>query len=263
MDCKICDQEMEELFTHKILKKYDVRYYSCKHCGYMCTEEPYWLEEAYESALTCLDTGVMKRNIEYSRIVSFVIHKYFDIHGKFVDYAGGYGILTRLMRDIGYDFYWKDKYAPNLVAQGFEWDGKGEIEGITSMEALEHFVKPLHELEQMLQMTKTIIFSTELIPNEKPPKPDEWWYYVFESGQHISFYSLKTLQYIAKKYKLKYYSCLGLHILTDKKMSIKKWIPIVSKIVFKIEKIGMKQREIKYSKTISDMEILRVLETKQ
>ncbi len=42
----------------------------------------------------------------------------------FLDYAGGYGVFTRLMRDIGFDFYWHDPYTQNLFANGFEKDIK-------------------------------------------------------------------------------------------------------------------------------------------
>jgi len=30
--------------------------------------------------------------------------------------------------------------------------------------------------------------------------PDAWWYYGLHHGQHIGFYRLKTLQYLAEKY---------------------------------------------------------------
>ena len=58
------------------------------------------------------------------------------------NYAGGYGIFTRMMRDIGFDFYWLDKYADNLLTNGFEYNKKihKKIEAITSFESFEHFV---------------------------------------------------------------------------------------------------------------------------
>jgi hypothetical protein len=37
-----------------------------------------------------------------------------------VDCAGGYGILTRLLRDIGVDALWSDPFCQNLMALGFE-----------------------------------------------------------------------------------------------------------------------------------------------
>jgi len=67
----------------------------------------------------------------------------------------------------------------------------------------------------MLQLSKTIIFSTEILPIPVP-KPDDWWYYAFEHGQHISFYSLKTLNILAKKFGLNPYTSADLFIMTKR-----------------------------------------------
>ena len=52
------------------------------------------------------------------------------------------------------------------------------------------------------------------------PKPQSWFYYCPIHGQHISFYSLKTLQYLAKKYGLQVASNgRSIHLLTEKRIS--------------------------------------------
>jgi len=35
--------------------------------------------------------------------------------GIFLDYAAGYGLFVRLMRDAGYNFRWSDLYCQNLL----------------------------------------------------------------------------------------------------------------------------------------------------
>ncbi len=162
-----------------------------------------------------------------------MLYFFFDKHGKFLDYAGGYGIFVRLMRDIGFDFYWYDKYTPNLFARGFEYTPEvGKIEAITTFESFEHFVNPIEELENMLQLSKNIIFTTELLPNPIP-KPEEWWYYGLDHGQHISFYSPKTFKYIADRYGLEYINLGGIQILTEKPISkFGKYIIKLSKLDF-------------------------------
>ena len=125
------------------------------------------------------------------------------------------------MRDMGFDFYWYDKYSSNLFAKGFEWKlGMNDFELITCIEALEHFENPIHEIENMLKLSRNILFTTELYDNiNSPPKPNEWWYYAFNTGQHIGFYNIKTLKYIADKYKLNLYSNgKSIHIFTEKKL---------------------------------------------
>ena len=123
------------------------------------------------------------------------------------------------MRDIGFDFYWHDPYTQNIFAQGFEYpENCGEIELLTAFENFEHFANPLEDLEKMFSITHNIIFSTELVP-EPVPKPDEWWYYGLEHGQHVSFYSQQTLKIIAEKFGVNCYSYNNLHFFTRKKIS--------------------------------------------
>jgi len=220
MICKICNFDAIPLFKAAVLNKYEVQYFKCSNCGFLFTEEPYWLNEAYSSAINITDTGILERNLRFSKAVSVLIYFLFNKDGKFVDYAGGYGIFTRLMRDIGFDFYWQDLHCDNLLSRGFAYKPElhKHIELLTAFEVFEHLVNPLEEIEKMLGISKNIIFSTVLLPNQML-KPEDWWYYGFEHGQHISFYSLKTLEFLSFKFKLSFYSAKGLHILTNKKIN--------------------------------------------
>jgi hypothetical protein len=132
----------------------------------------------------------------------------FRANGRFLDYGGGYGLFVRLMRDAGFDFYRSDRHCSNLFAREFEAEpeGKGGYELLTAMELFEHLADPLGEIERMLSYSRSIFFTTLLLP-EPPPRPGEWWYYVLDQGQHISFYTRKSLEVIAKRF--------GLALLTD------------------------------------------------
>lgn len=50
---------MKPVFSDKILHKYTVQYYQCPQCEYLCTEEPYWLKEAYANPINDTDTGIL------------------------------------------------------------------------------------------------------------------------------------------------------------------------------------------------------------
>lgn len=215
MRCKICANESKYKFAAKILRKYEVKYFYCEDCGFLQTEQPFWLSEAYKSPINVSDTGCLSRNISLSRIVTSLLILFYDYKKCFLDYAAGYGIFVRLMRDKGFDYYWNDKYAPNLLARGFEYKKGMKIEAITTFESFEHFNEPMSEIQTMLDISKNIIFTTELLPSDIP-EPNSWWYYGLEHGQHISFYSYKTLRYIANYYKLNIFSKGNLHILTEK-----------------------------------------------
>lgn len=218
MNCKICNQDNPTIFTSKILNKYEVQYFHCSQCGFLQTEEPFWLEESYQESINLSDTGYLQRNLLFSKKLTILLALFFGKTETYLDYAGGYGVFVRLMRDIGFDFYWDDKYTQNIFAKGFEYNNKLGIEAVTSFESFEHFVNPVAEIEKILSISKNIIFSTELLPTPIA-EPQDWWYYGLEHGQHISFYSEKTFKFIAKKYNLNYVNLKSLHILTEKRMS--------------------------------------------
>lgn len=216
----MCGNQLEYVFSHLVLGKYHVKYFVCRNCKLLQTEKPYWLEEAYNSVISVEDTGIMRRNIMLCKIASVIIYFLFQKDGRFIDYGGGRGIFARLMRDVGFDFYWFDKYAENLFARGFEAVKSNRYLGATVFEVFEHLDEPLTTVEDILSFlsTKNIFFTTTLY-GDHVPNPDHWWYYAFETGQHISFYNVKTLHWIAKKYNLNLWSDgRSLHCFTEKKL---------------------------------------------
>jgi hypothetical protein len=216
--CRLCNTQIQPIFSSEILKKYTITYYHCNNCGLLQTENPYWLKESYHESINSTDTGILARNIDNSKIVASIIFFFFNKNAKFLDFAGGFGISTRLMRDIGFDFFWFDPFTDNLVARGFEYSDNLKIELVTCFECFEHLVNPREDIEKMLAISKNIFFTTSLLPNPVP-KPDQWWYYGLEHGQHIAFYSKETLQFISRKYGLFLYSVGNFHLLTKKRIS--------------------------------------------
>ncbi len=232
MKCNICGTESQAYCSERIMGKYDIEYYHCSNCDFVQTEEPYWLEEAYSRSINLSDTGYMVRNLSYANRLTLLLYLLFGKNGKFLDYAGGYGVFVRLMRDIEFDFSWDDKYTKNMFSSGFEWNQQSRVDSVTLFEAFEHFVEPMSEIENLLKISDTIIFSTDLHP-DPVPMPKDWWYYGLDHGQHISFYSKKTFGFIAKEFELNYYNVGSLHILT------KKTIPIWKLMVVRLSKFGL------------------------
>ena len=176
--CRICKSSTEKLFSTIILQKFSVEYFQCPHCGYVQTEFPFWLKEAYSRPINDVDTGLMMRSYWHRKVASTLIYILFNQRGKFLDYGAGYGVFVRLMRDIGFNFYWQDEHSENLFAKGLEFrkSEKYPVELLTCFEAFEHFVEPAIELANLLNISENILLSTELIPNPIP-SPTEWWYY--------------------------------------------------------------------------------------
>ncbi len=195
----------------------------------------------------------MARNLVFSRIASVLLYFLFDARGRFLDYAGGYGIFTRLMRDIGFDFRWHDPYTENLVARGFEYSpDEGPFEVLTVFEAFEHFVDPLAELTKIMTFSRNVLFSTELLPNPAPAL-DAWWYYGPEHGQHVAFYSRRSLEILAARHGLHFQSNGGsLHLFSEKPVS-----SLLFALLCKLASRGLSKWVAKrmQSLTLSDMRI--------
>lgn len=221
--CKICNSTSSKIFSGKILKKYSVDYFQCENCHFVQTENPYWLSESYSSAIASTDIGLISRNISFQNITSWIIKSYFDCKSKFLDFAGGYGIFVRLMRDNGFDFYRQDIYCENLFAKYFDvvdLNSVAKFELVTAFEVFEHLVNPIEEIGKIFQFSDVIFFSTELQPQNKMNSTADWWYFAEETGQHISFYTLKSLEIMAKKMDCDLYSNnRNLHILTKKSLN--------------------------------------------
>jgi methyltransferase type 11 len=252
LNCKICNGLAKKFDHGFILNKYHIDYFQCEKCGFVQTENPYWLKESYSDAISVSDTGVIARNIIFSKIATFVMSSCVNTKCDFLDYGGGYGIFTRMMRDNGFNFYWYDKYAINLVARGFEGSiSEKKYEAVTSFENFEHFENPIEEIEKIFSLTDFVLFSTELV-KVPAPSTNNWWYYCLEHGQHISIFSNKTLEYIAKKYGYNLISNgRNLHIFSKKKLNNR--IFLLEKIIRKLKLENLFKQK---PKTDSDMNMM-------
>ncbi|AZI25271.1 class I SAM-dependent methyltransferase [Pedobacter sp. G11] len=220
MISKITGGATERIFSSVILNKYEVDFFKCLETGFIQTEDPYWLEEAYSSAITKLDVGLASRNEALRSKTIKVINEYFDSSKKFLDYAGGYGLFTRMMRDQGFDFFHTDRYCTNIFANYFTLadSGSDQFELITSFESFEHFANPLEEISLILRHGDNLLFTTELQPKQLNCVTD-WWYFIPETGQHISFYTIESLQYLANSFGLNFYTDgRSLHLFTKKSL---------------------------------------------
>jgi|SRR5215211_2440746 len=227
MKCKICNNTADLFGEAKILCKYHASFYRCSQCGFMQTETPYWLDDAYSNIMTKSDIGLIGRNLEMANVAKTFILTCLNPRERFIDYGGGYGMFVRLMRDAGFDFYRYDPLCENLFSESFDAQSGLQYSLLTAWEVFEHFTDPLVEIEKMLSFSKTIFFSTLLLP--LPPKSlNNWWYYGLEHGQHVAFYSTETLQAISKKFNLKlYYSNGVFHLLSREKIN-----PLLVQIAF-------------------------------
>lgn len=251
MKCKICNSDSNIIFEKTVLLKYNVNYYQCNNCSFVQTDDPFWFEEAYNNAITSLDIGILIRNNYLTTEISKIIDCCFETAKTMLDFAGGYGIFVRLMRDKGYDFFRQDLYCENLFAKHFDINDINDkhFDLVTGFEILEHLKNPLEEIEEIFKYSENAIFSTELIP-ESNEEIENWWYISQETGQHIAFYSPKAMKIIAEKFRKNYYcKNKNIHIFTAKEFDADQIDYALNDISVKTSYFGLiKKRVKKYTK---------------
>ncbi len=223
MKCLICANDTPLLFETKLMHKYSVSYHRCIACGFIQTEKPYWLNEAYQNIITTLDIGLLSRNINLSELVSGFVKKNFDPRARYLDYGGGYGVLVRLLRDKGLNFYRQDIYCENIFAANRDItdldENERRFELVTCFEVFEHTDEPYELLKRLKQLSPNILISTLLIPDRVIQSESDWWYFAPETGQHITFYTRQSFMILAEKLNMNFYTNgEDLHLFTTERL---------------------------------------------
>lgn len=234
MKCRLCSGSLTELYTLTLMRKITVKYYTCNQCRCLQTEEPYWLSEAYSDPVRYTDTFAAHRCVSMSQ-VTYLIFKLFGLTNRerLLDWGGGDGLLTRMLRDLGINAYCYDLYGKNLYAGGFNGNLDDSYDMVTAFEVLEHMASPANELQRIFSLQpKVLLFSTCLYYGQGK----SWSYLAPYSGRHIFFFSRESLQILAKQFQYEYIENNNLIVFYRLRLSShKKW-----KLKFLLSQIGLR-----------------------
>lgn len=196
--CPICASDSVDHGTPLVLGKYPARYRRCTSCGAVFVSDPTWLDEAYAEPINEEDSGLLQRCASMSKRTAMILRGEGIKRGRFLDWGGGYGTFTRMMRDRGYEYYHHDAYCENLFARGLEDVPGTRYDLITAFEVFEHLPHPVADLAETAARTDRLLFSTVLV-GDPAPAVDDWWYYGLEHGQHITLHTEKSLQSVGEQ----------------------------------------------------------------
>ena len=212
---------MEYFAETLIRQQYKAEYFKCKTCGTVFVDAREWADVAYISPIADSDIGLPSRAIRNSETVSLILRFLYPKATTFLDYGSGDGLFVRIMRDRGFDFRAFDKYTTNRFAVGHDWDGHQKVDLVTAFELFEHVSNPRELLQSLLETAPLVLISTELLPSPAP-HPDEWWYYARDTGQHITFYTPRSLLALAKASDASVYSVGSLHFFSRTPINVRK-----------------------------------------
>jgi hypothetical protein len=189
--CKLCGGETDYRFSKTLLKKYEAKYHLCRECGSLQILSTEFLAEAYQNQNWSLDTGLVARNLLSAAKISLLLDVLVDRREMVIDYGGGTGLLTRLLRDMGWNAFAYDKYGKPLFVDAFHLASIDEVgcKLMIASEVFEHFDRPKEEIDFILKRTKILVFTTELYAGQD----ENWWYLAPFTGQHVFFWSRKAI----------------------------------------------------------------------
>jgi Methyltransferase domain len=198
--CRVCGQSAQFFFSKSISGRHEVKYFKCPACGQVQTEEPYWLEETYRNADFQRDVGMADRCLWTAQTMVALAHRLgLGPAEPCLDWGAGTGLFVRLCRDYGLNFLYTDPYAQNVFARGFEWKAQGPQPAwacVTAFEVAEHFPHPPANFDGLFRLApRFLLFSTLLYLDQGP----DWWYFGGD-GQHVAFYTRRSLEFIGSRH---------------------------------------------------------------
>ncbi|MDC1383488.1 class I SAM-dependent methyltransferase [Candidatus Puniceispirillum sp.] len=160
-------------------------------------------EQVYNEEYLSVDPDyVVKRPVNSFNL----LEKLFPINTHSInhlDYGGGNGYLSKLLREHG----WKSKSFDPFLDNKMSIKKLGKFNLITAFEVFEHVPNTdllLKNLSKLMHLDSVIIFSTLVSDGHiKLNGRLDWWYASPRNG-HISLYSKASLTKLASKFELKF-----------------------------------------------------------
>lgn len=211
--CKICGTSTRKI-THE---KTGNKFFCCNNCDFIAKDEQASLSLqdefcVYERHNNSIDDP--KYNDFFKVFIAAAVEGFLGKERNGCDFGSGPSPVLAMILERDYnckiDIY--DKfYSPNKIYQGKKYNF------ITSTEVVEHLDNPLEYFRLFSQLIKDDGFIS--IMTLFHPKDDEKfadWFYIRDNS-HTSFFTPKTMEYIANLTSLKVVFCNNHRFITFKK----------------------------------------------
>jgi len=220
--CKLCAQP-SRLFDVVDLNKqchYDfypdhiegipVYYRRCDWCGLIFTEffdefdKDAWAEFIYNEDYRRIDPEFSQVRPERdARFVRDLLRPYWREGDAGYDYGGGAGVFARRMSQAGMRFRCVDPFGVDERPES-----PGPERFLTSFEVFEHFVDLEASLSEAFGLCRTdeflAIIGTKSVPAKLGKGQLSQWYYAGPRNGHITFYTHRSMELIARRLGAEY-----------------------------------------------------------
>lgn len=235
--CPICNTKPDIFFEHKIEKTHFREFFKCSKCDFIWVPFEYhissdleqkryekhkWAEVLIEDfknqTLSNYDNNL--NSIIKEHIIPFIITNLTNHNNSpinHLDYGcGKFPNLSTLLKwniqnlinsqidtnQIKFKSFNYDKFYNNSLDL-IDNNNFNKYHIITATEVIEHFTQPNENFELLCNLLSNdgiLVITTELTTSEIINNFSTWWYK--NDITHVSFYSLKTIEYLSHKLKL-------------------------------------------------------------
>jgi SAM-dependent methyltransferase len=195
-----------------------ISYFLCERCGFcLAPEIAKWPQEDFESKIynseyVHVDPGYVDARPRANASMLVKLFGERKTEFRHLDYGGGSGLLSELLRESGWN---STSYDP-FVDRGVNPGDLGKFDLVSAFEVFEHVpdvTQLMSNLSSLLAENGVVIFSTLLSDGNIAPQQRLGWWYASPRNGHISLFSRKSLATLIVKngYRLGSFSS-GFHL---------------------------------------------------
>lgn len=162
------------------------------------------MRDTFSHELNALDIGSLDRCQVVADFVEVIVASLRKKSMSVLDWGGGYGVLTRLLRDRGIKTVVSDPYVDPIFARGFEATTESKFDLVILSEVLLHIPNPIEDLRALLEKSPMLLVTAVVAPKDVDAS---WWYFMPDSGQHVAIYSDESLRRLSRE--------LGVQLTSD------------------------------------------------
>jgi 2-polyprenyl-6-hydroxyphenyl methylase/3-demethylubiquinone-9 3-methyltransferase len=194
-----------------------VYYYRCRQCGFIFTRafdeftNQDFLERIYNAGYENVDpdyTGKRPRE-NLQRIITLFGN---TRQIRILDYGGGSGLLTRLLREAGFS----NAVSFDPFVEEYSRRPEGRFDLVVSFEVLEHSPSPretIADIDSFLLEPAGMVFFSTLIQSPDTEKAGTTWWYIAPRNGHCSIHTQVSLRHLGNPHRLTLGSMdMGTHV---------------------------------------------------